>query len=73
VDHFVRLLQPWRNLSTGPAPADRTLLLDHISRFQPAILISSIKHLEWPVILTTTVTIALTAIVNHFVSALVIR
>jgi hypothetical protein len=47
--------------------------LDRISRFQPAILISSIKHLEWPVILTTTVTIALTAIVNYFVSASVIR
>jgi hypothetical protein len=71
VDHFVRLLQPWRNLSKGTAPAARTLLLDHVSRLQPVVFVSAIKHLEWPVVLATTVTIILTAIVRHLTSALI--
>ncbi|KAF2134561.1 hypothetical protein P153DRAFT_380376 [Dothidotthia symphoricarpi CBS 119687] len=62
VDYFTRLLQPWLNLSKGPASASRTLFLDLVSPLQPVILYSAIKNFEWPVVLTTIVAIALTAI-----------
>jgi hypothetical protein len=63
VDYSARLLQPWMNLSKGPASASRTLLLDLISPLQPNILISAANNFEWPVVLTTSIAMALTIVV----------
>jgi hypothetical protein len=64
VDYFTRLLQPWANLSKGPASATRTLLLDLVSPLQPIILYSAAKNHEWPVLLSSSVALALTIIVS---------
>jgi hypothetical protein len=66
VDYFTRLLQPWVNLQKGPAPATRTLLLDLVSPLQPVLLYSAARHGEWPVVLTVSVSLALSTIVSIF-------
>jgi hypothetical protein len=63
VDYFTRLIQPWSNLSKG-ASAMRTLLLDLISPLQPVILYSAARHREWPVVLATSIAVALTTIAS---------
>lgn len=64
MDYFTRLLQPWSNLARGPAPATRTLLLDHVSRWQPLTLYYAMVNFDWPVVLTIVISWSLLAAVS---------
>lgn len=69
MDYFTKLLQPWSNLAKGPTPATRTLLLDHVSRWQPVMLYSAMVNLDWPVVLTTVISWSLLAAVSGILTS----
>ncbi|KAM0256023.1 hypothetical protein ACHAQJ_005220 [Trichoderma viride] len=49
VDFTNKILMPWEELRTGPASADKTLLLDYISPMLPIGLWMAIKNRHWAV------------------------
>ncbi len=42
-EYWCRLLQPWQELRRGPASAQRTVLLDHISPMVPVVLWRAVR------------------------------
>lgn len=52
IDYYYKSSQPWRELWTGPAPAEKSLLLDYISPFQPATLMRAFRNKHWSVFMT---------------------
>lgn len=43
LDYYYKLAQPWRELLSGAAPAEKSLLLDYISPFQLCSIFSAFK------------------------------
>ncbi|KAM0431010.1 hypothetical protein ACHAPT_005647 [Fusarium lateritium] len=52
VDHHNKMLVPWKELQQGPAPADKSLLLDYVSPLVPNALWKAIKNRHWAVALS---------------------
>ena len=52
VDYWCRLLTPWRNLSNGPSPAGRTVLLDYVLASSPSALYAALRAKEWAVVIS---------------------
>lgn len=53
VDHQCRALTPWSELSNGPSPASKTLLLDYVSPLMPAVLWRATRDRHWAVAAAT--------------------
>ncbi|KAI9154700.1 MFS transporter cpaT [Paramyrothecium foliicola] len=54
VDHSNKILTPWKELSEGPAAAEKTLLLDYVSPILPVNLWMAMKYRHWAVVLSIT-------------------
>ncbi|KAF4962308.1 hypothetical protein FSARC_9593 [Fusarium sarcochroum] len=54
VDHHNKMLAPWKELQKGPAPVDKSLLLDYVSPILPTALWQAIKNRHWFVVASTT-------------------
>ncbi|KAJ3523477.1 hypothetical protein NM208_g12436 [Fusarium decemcellulare] len=52
IDYYYKSTQPWRELHAGPAPADRSLLLDYISPFELTSMSKAFKAKHYPVVAT---------------------
>ncbi|KAH6874587.1 hypothetical protein B0T10DRAFT_541128 [Thelonectria olida] len=52
VDYYFKSIQPWRELLAGPAPLDRSLLLDYITPFQGTSMIRAFRQGHYPVAAT---------------------
>lgn len=49
VDYAIKYLQPWAELSGGPLPADKTVLLDYITPLQAIALWNALRFRHWAV------------------------
>lgn len=54
IDYRARLLTPWIAMAKGPQPAERSVLLDHISPNIAAAWLNSSKARDFPVVLSIT-------------------
>ncbi|KAF4981465.1 hypothetical protein FZEAL_2708 [Fusarium zealandicum] len=54
VDHGNKMLMPWKELQQGPAPVDKSLLLDYVSPILSTALWKAIKNRHWAVVLSIT-------------------
>jgi Protein of unknown function (DUF3433) len=52
VDYHCKALRPWEGLQKGPAPAERTLLLDLVSPLQPVSFFNAVTKSHLPVVVT---------------------
>ncbi|KAI9148834.1 hypothetical protein HJFPF1_10876 [Paramyrothecium foliicola] len=52
VDYATKALMPWRELQSGSASVEKTLLLDYINLWPPTGLWKSVKNRHWAVTLT---------------------
>jgi Protein of unknown function (DUF3433) len=52
IDYHCKALRPWEELQKGPAPADRTLLLDLVSPLQVVSFFNSVTKSHFPVVVT---------------------
>ena len=53
VDHATKITMPWKELQSGPAPAEKTVLLDYLSPILPNGLLLAIRNKHWAVVLAT--------------------
>ena len=63
VDYRTRLMQPWEELAKEARPAQRNLLLDHVSRHPVLSFCSALKFRHWPVVVVLFASLALKAII----------
>lgn len=63
IDYRARLLMPWITMAKDPQPAERSVLLDHISPNIAAAWLHSSKARDFPVVLSITGTILMRALV----------
>jgi Protein of unknown function (DUF3433) len=52
IDYHCKALRPWEELQKGPAPADRTLLLDLVSPLQVVSFFNAVTKRHLPVVVT---------------------
>jgi Protein of unknown function (DUF3433) len=71
IDYHCKALRPWEELQKGPAPADRTLLLDLVSPLQVVSFFNAVTKSHFPVVVTISgflilklITIASTALLD---------
>jgi hypothetical protein len=50
LDYLSKILMPWKELQSGPASADKTLLLDYLSPIIPVSLWVALKNKHWAVV-----------------------
>ncbi|KAI5457685.1 hypothetical protein BGZ63DRAFT_64857 [Mariannaea sp. PMI_226] len=52
VDHYNKILMPWKELQEGPVSAEKTMLLDYISPILPTALLRAFRNRHWAVVLS---------------------
>ncbi|SPO01515.1 uncharacterized protein DNG_04188 [Cephalotrichum gorgonifer] len=63
VEYQAKATAPWIRLSRGPADADRTLLLDYVSDFQPVAILKAFRYGDYLVASISLVSVLLRVLV----------
>ncbi|KAM7207193.1 hypothetical protein V8F20_002459 [Naviculisporaceae sp. PSN 640] len=59
IDHQAKMTAPWVRLSKGPSKAEKTLLLDYLSMWQPVAVVRGLQNRDFAVACASTVTLLL--------------
>ncbi|KAK4215352.1 hypothetical protein QBC37DRAFT_127616 [Rhypophila decipiens] len=63
IDYQANLVAPWVRLSKGPAKAEKTLLLDYLSMWQPVVVVRGFQNRDFAVACAAAVSVLLRVLV----------